>query len=642
VQNFKCSDPCIYTGPVFEYTTWGFAQNPVPADGEEDVRPSTGLSWENDGYAEDTVAAPAGYKVFFGTDYDTVDADATPDQVSDSNTFDPPAVLGYPLNFGETYFWRVDECNDAGCGHGHVWSYSTAQCDTVDDFESYADTDAIKAKWQAYPEWNPGEDNAVTTFLADTISTGVEYVYEGYKSMQLSLDRYYLLGSNDEVQRTFEEANGRNFKFSGGRSLWIAYRTEETDMVRAADDIYMQLVDKDAGASPKIYYTGDPNTLEWDIFYVSLVEAYDSGDGADPNTIKKIRIGFEGAQASNPDEEFSKGYFDLLTRCAPICRIEEGLNPAYDFTGPEGPDCVVDGWDLAVITENWLTEDYNIYPAEPCEANLMVEYLFDSANLTDTSGNANNGTVVGTIGYNNGALAIANSADPCEVNGVSVPNVAALFAGAGQPSTVVFDVNFTDIGTAFGVARTPPATGEEGNVPGRDYTMGDTHALAIFAREGEEATEIVADRFWISEASAEIEFGVPVSIAVVYDVEEATSIVYVDGINVGTIVDPNVPDPCDDTVLIGGTLNWAFPGIDIEIANFNGEIDNFRIYDSALTLGEVMYLVTGSEDPIPMPVDEQANIVVDGAFGENIINLPDYATFASDWMDEKLWPVSEF
>ena len=58
------------------------------------------------------------------------------------------------LNFGTTYYWRVDEVN-AVTYPGDVWSFTTEAYAVVDDFESYTD----KAGAEIFSAWIDGFDN---------------------------------------------------------------------------------------------------------------------------------------------------------------------------------------------------------------------------------------------------------------------------------------------------------------------------------------------------------------------------------------------------------------------------------------------------------------------------------------------------
>jgi len=99
------------------------AADPGPADGATDVRRDIALSWAPGPYAET-------HNVYFGTAYDDVNnadaGDTTGVLVSPGQSalsFDPPGLL----EFGQTYYWRIDEVNaapDLTVHQGNVWSFT--------------------------------------------------------------------------------------------------------------------------------------------------------------------------------------------------------------------------------------------------------------------------------------------------------------------------------------------------------------------------------------------------------------------------------------------------------------------------------------------------------------------------------------
>ena len=112
-------------GPVWSFTTDdqleppGPATNPSPADGATGTSLNAVLSWTAGALADS-------HDVFFGTD-------ATPDAGEfqgnqAGTTFDPG-----PLTLATTYYWRIDERNEAGVTQGPVWSFTTV--DTVGPLE---------------------------------------------------------------------------------------------------------------------------------------------------------------------------------------------------------------------------------------------------------------------------------------------------------------------------------------------------------------------------------------------------------------------------------------------------------------------------------------------------------------------------
>ncbi|MDI6450285.1 LamG-like jellyroll fold domain-containing protein [Anaerobaca lacustris] len=99
------------------------AADPVPADGQVDVPGDVVLSWAAGEFA-------AAHDVYFGTVFDDVNTAGRGNptgvlvsQGQAATTYAPPARL----DFGQTYYWRVDEVNaapDNTIFKGDVWSFT--------------------------------------------------------------------------------------------------------------------------------------------------------------------------------------------------------------------------------------------------------------------------------------------------------------------------------------------------------------------------------------------------------------------------------------------------------------------------------------------------------------------------------------
>jgi archaellin len=97
------------------------AKNPIPANKATDVPRETTLGWTPGVYA-------ATHDVYFGTSFDDVNTASanSPLLVSkgqDANSYDPPGRL----DFGTTYYWRVDEVNappSTAIFKGQVWQFT--------------------------------------------------------------------------------------------------------------------------------------------------------------------------------------------------------------------------------------------------------------------------------------------------------------------------------------------------------------------------------------------------------------------------------------------------------------------------------------------------------------------------------------
>jgi hypothetical protein len=97
-----------------------------------------------------------------------------------------------PLEWGKTYYWRVDEVNDAAADSpwkGSVWSFTTANFIVVDDFEGY--NDDLDAKTTIFDTWIDGfttklsgstVGNIVAPFAERTI------VHSGKQAMPMDYD----------------------------------------------------------------------------------------------------------------------------------------------------------------------------------------------------------------------------------------------------------------------------------------------------------------------------------------------------------------------------------------------------------------------------------------------------------------------
>jgi hypothetical protein len=100
------------------------ARVPGPAEAATGVRRDAVLSWRPGREA-------ASHKVYFGKDRDAVAQGTAAAATVAEHSFTPP-----DLDFGATYYWRVDEVNDArtpSVNTGAVWSLTTQAYTVVED-----------------------------------------------------------------------------------------------------------------------------------------------------------------------------------------------------------------------------------------------------------------------------------------------------------------------------------------------------------------------------------------------------------------------------------------------------------------------------------------------------------------------------
>ncbi|MHC4536672.1 MAG: PA14 domain-containing protein, partial [Planctomycetota bacterium] len=176
-----------YKGEVWSFSTPGGVSSLDPSNGAENVNQTQILTWA----AGDSSAS---YEVYFGTDKDAVrSADTGSPEYKGSKTIGSESYDPGTMEWDSDYYCRVDEVKvDGTTQKGMVWSFTTADFLTVDDFESYNDIDeGMEGSNRIYNVWIDGYDDPTNgsqaghldvPFYEDTI------VHSGNKSMPLYYD----------------------------------------------------------------------------------------------------------------------------------------------------------------------------------------------------------------------------------------------------------------------------------------------------------------------------------------------------------------------------------------------------------------------------------------------------------------------
>ncbi|MHC4519184.1 MAG: sugar-binding protein, partial [Planctomycetota bacterium] len=148
------------------------AREPQPADAESDVPVDTALSWRA---GREAVT----HDVYLGADADAL---ALVDSV-DAPTYTPGG-----LEFGSTYYWRIDEVNEADeitVWAGNLWSFVAQEFAVIDDMESYDDEEN-----RIYDTWFDGFVNGTGSTVGYFEAPFAEQtiVNSGRQSMPLEYD----------------------------------------------------------------------------------------------------------------------------------------------------------------------------------------------------------------------------------------------------------------------------------------------------------------------------------------------------------------------------------------------------------------------------------------------------------------------
>ncbi len=216
-----------HKGSVWSFITQGAVGNPDPAKGAVDVTQTPILTWTPGVFG-------ASYEVYFGTGVASLELKASGNLGSES--YDPG-----PLEWNTTYYWRVDEANNANADspwQGAVWSFTTANFLIIDDFEAYNDLNPDEpGSNRIYLAWIDGFDNPAVNgsvvghanppFAEQTI------VHSGLQSMPMSYDN-----AVGKSEATLTLTSNRDWTVNGVNTLTIWYRGGSAN---AAETMYVVL-----------------------------------------------------------------------------------------------------------------------------------------------------------------------------------------------------------------------------------------------------------------------------------------------------------------------------------------------------------------------------------------------------------------
>jgi len=155
------------------------ARDPQPANNKTGVSPQTALRWRAGREA-------ATQEVYFDTSKVAVMTGTAPTATVTQSRYEPGE-----LNLGTTYYWKIDEVNDAASPSrwdGDLWNFSTLEFLVVDDFESY--TDNIDAREAIFDTWLDGWVNQTGSTVGYLTAPFAEktIVHTGRQSMPLAYD----------------------------------------------------------------------------------------------------------------------------------------------------------------------------------------------------------------------------------------------------------------------------------------------------------------------------------------------------------------------------------------------------------------------------------------------------------------------
>lgn len=298
VDEFDSSD--TYKGDVWSFTTLGAVGNPSPANGAVDVKMTTTLSWT----ASDSAVS---HEVYLGMDKEAVrNADTTSPEYKGDKTLGGESYDPGKLAWHTTYYWRIDEVDDQGnTSKGPLWSFTTANFISVDDFEGYTDDDSAgQAIWQ---NWIDGfgvpENGAQAGYLVPPYAEQM-IVHNGLQSLPLMYDN--ALGAATYSEATLTLRYPRDWTESGVSALVIWFRGR---LNNAAEPLYVSVANSSGAAATAVY--DDPNAarkgswMKWVVLLQTLAD-----QGIDLTNVDTVTIGLGTKEAMTTSGGSGTVYFD--------------------------------------------------------------------------------------------------------------------------------------------------------------------------------------------------------------------------------------------------------------------------------------------------------------------------------------------
>lgn len=310
---------------VFAASDGPAAVNPSPANGASKVSNTVTLSWKEAAFA-------TGRELWLGKAGKMEKVQPSPTGTTYSTG---------PLELGKTYQWRVDEIGPSGVVQGHTWSFATAECVVIDDFESYPGHLDIQAAWP---------HNIGPPYNYVFLETGT--VYSGGKAM-----RYEYQNQAEPFFTVATKTLPLAQDWGGYASLSMTFRGVSDNVEQP---IFLELEDsqgrKGKAQNPHLHA---PQTESWVTWTVDLQDFVADNASLDLGAIAKISLGTgSGSNSGQGFDDRDTLYIDDLWLCPLRCFNTAGVDLIGDVNG----DCVVDFRDLTDMGASWLNNGLSAVP----------------------------------------------------------------------------------------------------------------------------------------------------------------------------------------------------------------------------------------------------------------------------------------
>jgi hypothetical protein len=614
------------------------ASSPRPADGEKDVSTDPVLSWKPGVNANS-------HNVYFGANSSDVN-NAT--MTSHPNvTVASISVSSYKpgtLQFNTTYYWRVDEVKGVNISKGDVWDFTTGKYLIVDDMESYGTADTPGPPPPSGSRmWFTWKDGAGWTTPSQVVGNGTGsvvdpnsgIVHKGNQSLKLFYDNdgFNVFGDGNKKYYSEIKADtsyltiGRDWTKSGIKALTLWFYGNGQNSAGANEQMYVKL----NGA--KVLYDGDMNDVKqasWHEWNIDLAKF-----GIALANVTDIAIGF-GNETNTKQGGAGIVYLDDILLYQPRCILSKrSANFAkLDYAPaafPASGDCAINYGELDIMMNDWLSADYVTEPTtNPALAGGLVAYypLDEGTGTTtaDKSGNGHDGTLGAGVTWVTPGLAGSSAIDVNGGPGARVSIGAWDPVGPGGMTLSIWTRWLGSNGRSQGLICKRDGWGSS-DVLRFMFEIFPNAALRL-GQYGDNNAYSPADTMTPY-------IGKWAHIAVTFD--GTTARFYLNGREIAS-------GPFTLGTMTGATMTIGNTQSSIAWADspeaYNGDLDEARIYDRALSPAEVAYLadITPADGKLHVPVQSPAELYDTEPQGLQRINFMDFATLMVHWLEEQLWP----
>jgi regulation of enolase protein 1 (concanavalin A-like superfamily) len=217
------------------------AWQPDPVDASEaDIRTATPLTWTKGDKASK-------HDVYLGIEAATAAAVDSSDTTGvyrgrvNTTSFTPAS----DLDWGQTYFWRVDEINtDGSVTAGKVWSFTVPDYLIIDNFEDYTDQQGE----EIFSTWIDGFTNGLSGSTVGYLTAAnrtfgeTTIVHGGRQSMPFDYNNVNTPWYS-EAEREFSPVE--NWTFGGADTLVVSFQGAPVDFLESAGTITLSAAGTD-------------------------------------------------------------------------------------------------------------------------------------------------------------------------------------------------------------------------------------------------------------------------------------------------------------------------------------------------------------------------------------------------------------